>query len=231
MSAALVLPARRLGAQVDTLLERGQRWLENTELDGWELDPALLKAVRSGDASRLVPMLQDLMERLQGDYVLDLASLQEASQAAVPLLAAQPETRGYASWLRARLDYFRIADLLRRPRDPKTPPIPPRSNPTPEQERRAWEKEIQVREQPAGAAGWVPRLRPLFRRAGAPQELVWLAEIESSFDPAARSPVGAVGLYQLMPRTAEGLGLRLKPSDERLNPEKNAAAAARYLRD
>ena len=38
-------------------------------------------------------------------------------------------------------------------------------------------------------------------------ELVWLAEVESGFDPKARSPIGAVGLFQLMPDTAELMGL------------------------
>jgi len=231
LTGALMPPPGRPGAQGDSLLEQSQRWLENAGLDDWELDPAFLDAVRSGNASRLVPVLQDMMKQLQGDYVLDLATLQEGAQAAVPLLAARPETRGYAAWLQARLDYFQVARVFRRPGDSGLPPVPPRSNPTPDQARRVWEQEIRAREQPSGAAGWVPRLKPLFRRTGTPQELVWLAEIESNFNPVARNPLGAVGLYQLMPRTAEGLGLRLKPSDERLNPEKNAGAAARYLRD
>ena len=48
--------------------------------------------------------------------------------------------------------------------------------------------------------------------------------------PPARSPAGAAGLYQLMPQTARSLGLALKPADERLNAEKNAGAAAKYLK-
>jgi membrane-bound lytic murein transglycosylase D len=60
--------------------------------------------------------------------------------------------------------------------------------------------------------------------------LVWLGEIESSFDPAARSPAGAVGMFQIMPITARTLGLALSPQDERLDAEKNGRAAAKYLR-
>ena len=57
-----------------------------------------------------------------------------------------------------------------------------------------------------------------------------MAEVESSFNPRARSPVGAVGLYQLMPATATQMGLRLRPTDERTDPDKSAQAAAKYLR-
>ena len=64
---------------------------------------------------------------------------------------------------------------------------------------------------------------------GVPEALVWQAEAESSFNPAAKSPVGARGLFQFMPATAKEYGLVLEPDDERLDPAKSAAAAARYL--
>jgi peptidoglycan lytic transglycosylase D len=56
-----------------------------------------------------------------------------------------------------------------------------------------------------------------------------VAEVESSFDPRARSPDGATGLFQLMPATAKRYGLRTWPRDQRLNPESSAQAAAQYL--
>src|SRR5690606_27267521 len=47
----------------------------------------------------------------------------------------------------------------------------------------------------------------------------------------ARSPAGAAGLYQLMPATARSLDLSVTwLRGERLHPEKNARAAAKYLR-
>ena len=110
------------------------------------------------------------------------------------------------------------------------PPSPRREIPSPAAIRAAWHKQMATRDQPAGAQTWVPRLKPLFLAAGIPAELVWLAEVESGFDPRARSPAGAVGLYQLMPITARSLGLSTFPFDERKNPEKSSRAAAKYLR-
>ncbi|HTO02088.1 MAG TPA: lytic transglycosylase domain-containing protein, partial [Opitutus sp.] len=47
---------------------------------------------------------------------------------------------------------------------------------------------------------------------------------------AARSPVGAKGLFQFMPATAKSLGLSTFLPDERTDVAKSAQAAARYLR-
>jgi len=76
----------------------------------------------------------------------------------------------------------------------------------------------------------VRRLKAIFRDEGLPPALVWIAEVESAFDPDARSRAGAVGLFQLMPDTARRFGLRTWPRDERRKMEPAARAAARYLR-
>jgi soluble lytic murein transglycosylase-like protein len=61
--------------------------------------------------------------------------------------------------------------------------------------------------------------------AGLPRDLVWaLAYVESRYNPSAVSHVGAMGLLQLMPRTADGLGV-----DDPFDPHQNAEAGARYL--
>jgi membrane-bound lytic murein transglycosylase D len=73
-------------------------------------------------------------------------------------------------------------------------------------------------------------LKQIFAEEGVPEELVWLAEAESSFDPRALNASGARGLFQLMPYTARERGLRLQPKDERDDPRKNARAAAVHLR-
>ena len=72
-------------------------------------------------------------------------------------------------------------------------------------------------------------LKIVFRDEGLPPALVWIAEVESTMNPDAESPVGAVGLFQLMPATAQRFGLRTGFFDERKTPEKNARAAAKYL--
>lgn len=60
-----------------------------------------------------------------------------------------------------------------------------------------------------------------------PNLLAAVMNQESGGNPTAVSRAGAAGLMQLMPRTAEGLGL----SDaERLDPAKNVDAGARLLR-
>lgn len=51
---------------------------------------------------------------------------------------------------------------------------------------------------------------------------------ESTFDPHATSWAGACGLMQIMPATADHLGL---PRDQMFDPEKNIAAAAQYLNE
>jgi membrane-bound lytic murein transglycosylase D len=83
---------------------------------------------------------------------------------------------------------------------------------------------------PALAKQYVPELKPIFAAQQIPPELVWVADAESSFDPGARSPTGAAGLFQLMPDTARRFGLSLWPRDQRYQPEPSATASARYLK-
>jgi membrane-bound lytic murein transglycosylase D len=82
---------------------------------------------------------------------------------------------------------------------------------------------------PPRARLYVPMLKPVFAEEKVPAELVWLADVESRFSPQARSQVGAVGLFQIMPDTAFILGLAVEPQDERRDPVKSARACAQYL--
>jgi membrane-bound lytic murein transglycosylase D len=72
----------------------------------------------------------------------------------------------------------------------------------------------------------------VFTRYRLPVELKYLAVIESELKPAATSHVGAKGPWQLMPETAQVLGLKVnRRCDERSNYYKSTIAAAKYLRD
>lgn len=83
---------------------------------------------------------------------------------------------------------------------------------------------------PSNNERYAAELKSIFAAQGVPQELVWVAEVESAFNPRARSGMGAAGLFQIMPATATSLGLSTARNDQRLNPAKNAAAAAKYLK-
>lgn len=72
----------------------------------------------------------------------------------------------------------------------------------------------------------------VFNRYGLPVQLKYLAVIESDLKCNAVSRVGAAGPWQLMPRTAELLGLKVtRGRDERTHYSKSTKAAALYLRD
>ncbi|MRG95912.1 LysM peptidoglycan-binding domain-containing protein [Polyangium spumosum] len=75
-------------------------------------------------------------------------------------------------------------------------------------------------------------IRRVLREQGLPEDIVWLALVESGFNPTIHSPVGAAGLWQFMPEGARIYGLTVdRWIDERLDPERSTLAAARYLAD
>lgn len=172
------------------------------------------------DEEELVKLCQKLQEQFQSEYVLDLAALRQVATTLIPLLETSEETQPIAAWLKTRLDYLEMAEELK-PTAPK---------PTPEILRKTWQQRLEKKPALSPSAKLAARLKPYFTAQKIPAELVWVAEVESSFNPRARSPVGAVGLFQLMPATATMMGLKLRPQDERADPDKSAQAAAKYLR-
>ncbi|MFV0421018.1 LysM peptidoglycan-binding domain-containing protein [Oleidesulfovibrio sp.] len=77
---------------------------------------------------------------------------------------------------------------------------------------------------------YLPAARDVFRSKGLPEELVYLAFVESGFNPNAYSRAGAAGVWQFMPFTGRKYGLRYDWwIDERRDPYKSAEAASNYL--
>ncbi len=251
--ALLIAPATiAQEAQWDVLMQRGLDVLDR-QLDahGYALDRDLLASLpRLDELTRFLGSVDTLLE--QG-LIEELAWWRPEAEASLRWLEQFPSASPYANWLRQQLDYFAVAEVAVAPvpeaphrppplsREPPKPlAIPPRPPVAPpparaKAEQRAvkaevWKKRLAGRPAPARAAELAPRLKAVFREEGIPEPLVWLAEVESSFDPDARSPVGAAGLFQFMPPTAERFGLSPGRPDERLQPEKSARAAAAYLR-
>ena len=245
---------------LESLLNEGQRWWDQN------IDEEVLPPLPELDLEQVEPLLRQVQDRLQAENLLDVAELRRVADALLPWLERETALRPYVPWLRARLDYFKAAEILARPLPrsgtvptPEAPPLPLRPQkptspqkplpplnpiavpsqpapgplqrvPTEAQQRKVWSDITIVESWPTEARRRVPQLKPIFREEGVPEELVWVAEVESSFDPGARSPAGAAGLYQLMPETARAQGLSTFPFDQRYRPEKNARASARYLR-
>jgi len=210
------------------LVQGAQQWAQEN------LDTNVLNALPTVDDPQVQQFFRDLQQRYQGDYVVDLAALRQSAQTVLLLLENSENTRPYAAWLKAQMDYLDVADEIRLtiapPNVETNQPPPPVPNPSPQKERELWIKKVSVTPWSAAAKEYVPELKPIFTAQKIPPELVWVAEVESSFDRRALSPAGAAGLFQLMPATAKRFGLSLWPRDQRFQPEPSATASAQYLK-
>lgn len=186
-----------------------------------------------------------LQHALENDSLEELAAFGPEARAVLTALRTLPGYEDLADWLEQRIDEIEGAREATAPTAPapeprpapqRLPTAPPATKPPPTAASRAmphydlWLARVRDRPAPARAAALMPRLRAAFAAEGVAPELAWLAEAESSLNPAARSPAGAKGLFQFMPDTARSLGLGTFLPDERTDPDKSARAAARYLR-
>jgi len=146
------------------------------------------------------------------------------------------------------------------PRQLRSPEAPGRTDKTGASGRPAWAQsltlpEIPVRWAPqvlryldyfksdprghAIMASWLrkmERFRAAFEtvlaRNELPKDLIFLAMVESGFEPGATSNKSAGGVWQFMPQVARAYGLEVSHwVDGRRDPERAAEAAARYLKD
>ncbi|EEF62671.1 lytic transglycosylase domain-containing protein [Pedosphaera parvula] len=214
-------------AATDSPMQSLNDWMQDN------LDQDLLNALNDIDQEKVRKVLTSLQKGFDGTNVVDLAAIKDAASEVTPLLKQYEETYPFGVWLESRLDYFDAAGRIQR----QMKLIPPKEGPTAlplaptlKLERQVWVDELKQRPWPPLAQNYVPKLKEIFVAERMPPELVWLAEVESSFNPQARSPAGAAGMFQLMPITAKGQNLSLWPFDERYQPEKSARASARYLR-
>lgn len=97
---------------------------------------------------------------------------------------------------------------------------------------------FQTEQREAFAAGiarsgrFIERFREILKEEGVPQDLVYMAMIESTFKVRAYSRAAARGIWQFMSWTGMRYGLKIDWwLDERIDPYLSCRAAARYLKD
>lgn len=169
------------------------------------------------------PLLSELESELQDETTAQLAHYAKNAREALGLLREYEGGDAIADWLEPRLDFFEAAKEIEESSEPQNPHLPQFT-------RGYWDRVLASRKPPKRAEEYVPLFRRAFNQMGIPAELIWISEVESSMNPEAKSPVGALGPFQFMPETAKRFGLSLESPDERTDPKKSAVAAALYLR-
>ena len=118
-------------------------------------------------------------------------------------------------------------------KSPSLPPIPVVENPKVERFIRYFQSEGEwyFRKWLERTGGYDARIKSVLAEEGMPEELFYIALIESGLSPTTRSRAGAVGMWQFIKPTAKRYGLRVDWwIDERKDPVKSTRAAGRFFR-
>ncbi len=225
-------------AQQNTPLSSSTR-VEPLGPDGGEtVEVAMVVEYRVPEAEEPFDLLKGFTESTQGMELEKSAANTSELWATLAAMPQEPALTGYADWLSGQIDEMEVVaeaevaveetSVVFRPVPPPVATAAQTAEVIPLYE--PWLARMKDCPYPLRAADYLPMIREAFAAEGLPEALVWLAEAESTFNPRARNPVGALGLFQLMPETARSLGLSLRPRDQRLHPATNARAAARYLK-
>lgn len=84
----------------------------------------------------------------------------------------------------------------------------------------------------ARSSRYIPMMKEILKREGMPEDLVYVAMIESGFSMNARSWANAVGPWQFISETGRRYSLRIDQwVDERKDPVKATTAAALYMKE
>ncbi|GHA87128.1 LysM peptidoglycan-binding domain-containing protein [Modicisalibacter luteus] len=160
---------------------------------------------------------------LASGFILSLTTLANTAQ-------AQPEPPTAPFWDALLLETATQGDIWQRLRDNFQWQVDT-------QEPRVQEWIDYYRQRPGNVTAIAEQARPWLywviselERRNMPAELALLPFIESAYDPAARHPGGATGMWQLMPGTGDALGLRRDWwYDGRLDVIASTKAALDYL--
>ena len=168
--------------------------------------------------------------------------------AGVPIPAASPHpdsaVAAHAEIARRAVDVF--GDSLALTRPAPSSPDSVASEPTWDMDVRSYESQdrvahyvtmfsgrgrTRISERLSAGTRYEPMIRARLRAGGVPEDMYYLALVESGFNPHAYSRAAAVGMWQFMTSTARDMGLRVdRWVDERRDPVRSTSAAVRFIR-